>query len=145
MKDGDLWDAFGKAADAKNPNAIKLTKVKGHATWQMVKDGTVKPDDRFGNDQSDKAADKGVAVEQPHLIRLAKFYAEKHNKYKICMQKLQRFIITTKRADKKLREAKMKQMDPFENKEHSKANIAAKLDYVGAGADETLSDASSGA
>ena len=52
MKDGDLWDAFGKAADAKNPNAIKLTKVKGHATWQMVKDGTVKPDDRFGNDQS---------------------------------------------------------------------------------------------
>ena len=59
------------------------------------------------------------------------------------MQKAQCFITKTKKADKKLREAKMKQMDPFENKEHSKANIAAKLEY--AGADETLSDASSGA
>ena len=34
MKDGDLWKCFTEAVRAKNPKAVKLTKVKGHATSQ---------------------------------------------------------------------------------------------------------------
>ena len=55
--DGDLWECFWKAVMARNPYTIKITKVKGHATDEMVADGRVQPQDRRGNDKADSAAD----------------------------------------------------------------------------------------
>ena len=60
MKDGDLWGSFQKAVAAKNPEAVKLTKVKGHATSEMVQQGAVRFDDEHGNDLADIAAEKGA-------------------------------------------------------------------------------------
>ena len=48
MKYGDLWQQYGKSAEAKNPHEVALTKVKGHATWQMISNGVGRAVDRFG-------------------------------------------------------------------------------------------------
>ena len=80
MKDWDLWQMFSQSAEEKSPNSINLSKVKGHATAKMVIDEEVRADDRFGNNRSDEAADKGVFVQQPRLCKIAKFYAGKHKK-----------------------------------------------------------------
>ena len=73
MKDGDLWQGFSQSAAEKNPEAIKLTKVKGHATRKMVIDKEVRAEDRFGNNGSDQAADKGVYLQQPYVCKIARF------------------------------------------------------------------------
>ena len=36
LTDGDLWKWFAELVEAKGADAIRLTKVKGHATEQMV-------------------------------------------------------------------------------------------------------------
>ena len=41
-KDGDVWEQFHNIVAAKSPHAVRLTKVKGHATEQMVEMGTLK-------------------------------------------------------------------------------------------------------
>ena len=81
MKDGDLWQEFGRIAETRNPNATKLSKVKGHATWQMISDGKGIAEDAYGNDKSDQAAENGVTLEQPQLTKIAKHYANKHKQY----------------------------------------------------------------
>ena len=88
MKDGDLWRQSGQIAEAKNPPPIAITKVKGHATREMVAEKAVKAEDRFGNNQSDEAAELGVALEQPNLTKLARFYADKRKKYKEFMRRI---------------------------------------------------------
>ena len=64
----------------------------------MISEGKVKPDDAYGNNKSDQAADKGVTMEQPILTKIAKHYANKHKKYKELMRRIHTFIIKTKKA-----------------------------------------------
>ena len=42
VQNGDIWMKVEKTVKAKIPKTIKLTKKKGHATEEMVKDGTGK-------------------------------------------------------------------------------------------------------
>ena len=65
MKDGDLWKSFWEAVRAKCPRAVKLTKVKEHATNEMVREEQVRFDDKHGNDEADAAAEKGATLVQP--------------------------------------------------------------------------------
>ena len=58
--DGDLWHIYHQHVVAKGTQAIRITKVKGHATGAMVTAGQVRPQDKEGNDQADAAADEGV-------------------------------------------------------------------------------------
>ncbi len=44
MRDGDLWEALSGC----------ITKVKGHATAEMVTEGKVEAKDKQGNDGDDK-------------------------------------------------------------------------------------------
>ena len=129
MKDGDLWQGFSQSAAEKNPEAIKLTKVKGHATRKMVIDKEVRAEDRFGNNGSDQAADKGVFLQQPYVCKIARFYSEKHKRYKGLMKDVHHFIISTKKAEKELREAKKKEADPFDTKANKAITIPNKLLY----------------
>ena len=46
------------------PKALKVVKVKGHATDTMVKEGKVKLAEKKGNDRSDTAAALGVTESQ---------------------------------------------------------------------------------
>ena len=55
-KDGDLWQHFHGMVQPKSPDAVKLTKVKGHVTRHMVADGLVDACDQEGNDEADIAA-----------------------------------------------------------------------------------------
>ena len=48
---------------------MKVPKVKGHATNEMVAEGKVREEDKEGNDISDKAADKGA--EETDIIAVA--------------------------------------------------------------------------
>ena len=130
MKDGDLWQEFGRIAETKNPNATKLSKVKGHATWQMISDGKVKAEDAYGNDKSDQAAENGVTLEQPQFTKIAKRYANKHKQYKDFMKRIHTFIVKTKKADRKLREDKKKEEDPFATQAAGKATIPKALHYA---------------
>ena len=109
-------DAVLKHHRNKNTKAIALTKVKGHATREMVAEKTVRAVDRFGNNQSDAAAELGVAKEQPHLSKLAKFYAEKHKKYKVLMGRVNTFIVAVRKAERRLRQESKKERDPFGTK-----------------------------
>ena len=43
QKDGDLWELLHETIKAKGPHTFLATKVKGHATDQMVADNEVKP------------------------------------------------------------------------------------------------------
>ena len=62
IPDGDLWDWFARLVQAKGPEAVQLSKVKGHATDEMVNQGKVKKEHKEGNDASDEAADIGGAA-----------------------------------------------------------------------------------
>ena len=104
MKDGDLWGSFQKAVAAKNPEAVKLTKVKGHATSEMVQQGAVRFDDKHGNDQADIAAEKGATLVQPMVRHFARFYEKRHSEYVKFISRVQTFIVKVKQAEKDMRD-----------------------------------------
>ena len=60
--DGDLWEHFFKAAQAKSAQSIEISWVKGHATEQHVQKGVTTQDDKTGNDQADEVADMGAKL-----------------------------------------------------------------------------------
>ena len=61
-RDGDVWEAFENAVKMKTPSAIKITKVKAHATEQDLQDKKISQRDYEGNDKADKNADTGVQM-----------------------------------------------------------------------------------
>ena len=63
---------FNNAVASKSPEAVKLTKVKGHATYEMVEEGTVPIEQKQGNDETDVAGRWGSTDEQPRLMSFAK-------------------------------------------------------------------------
>ena len=67
---------------AKGHAAVKLSKVKGHPTQQMVGEGSVKRDDWVGNQYADEAADEGARDVDETLSGLASLYNRKNQHYK---------------------------------------------------------------
>ena len=61
MKDGDLWEVFTELVRTRGPQTVFITKVKGHATQEMVDEGKVQEGDMRGNGMADKAADMGLS------------------------------------------------------------------------------------
>ena len=49
IPDGDLWEWFAKIVKAKGAEAVRFTKVKGHATDEIVNQGKVKGEHKIGN------------------------------------------------------------------------------------------------
>ena len=72
MKDGDLWKSFSETVASRTPTSVTLTKVTGHATHEMVADGSVRTEDKKGNDEADDAAEKGVHRRTAAHISLGK-------------------------------------------------------------------------
>ena len=59
----DVWKQFWQMADEfGGETAIKVFKVKAHASQRMVDDGEVDAIDKFGNDLADDAAKMGAAM-----------------------------------------------------------------------------------
>ena len=93
MKDCDLWRKFAESVKAKKPWAVWLTKVKGHATDEQVAEGTVKEEDKQGNEKADEAADRGSKEEQENLAIVAGLYSRRNKKYQQCTGRVQNFLL----------------------------------------------------
>ena len=93
LPDSDLWEWFARLVKAKGADAVKLTKVKGHATDEMVNQGKVKADHKEGNDASDEAADIGVEQHGNGLLELSIFFAAKQTSYGGVMLEVAKFVL----------------------------------------------------
>ena len=68
VPDGDLLCLIHHMLLLRGPNTVKVTKVKGHASEDMVVDGRVRDLDRLGNKAADEAADFGRRRVPVHVI-----------------------------------------------------------------------------
>ena len=69
MDDGDLWYHWYQAAKAKGPEAIRLSKVKGHATAAQVNAGEVRKVDQVNNVKVDDVAGEAVELHGDAVLR----------------------------------------------------------------------------
>ena len=113
MKDGDLWEMFANAMEARGPGCTRNTKVKGHATQELVDEGKVQKEQTKGNDQADIGAERGAVTMQRVTQMLANIYSWRHGGYRNLMVRIQRFIVSLRNHDRTIREEAKKQVDPF--------------------------------
>ena len=78
MRDGDLWDNVVDLVTQRGPHSVWITKVKGHATKEMVEEGKVELEEKEGNDAADKAADLGAMDSQIKVHRFGEMYCRRH-------------------------------------------------------------------
>ena len=123
MKDGDLWKAFQEAVAAKCPWAVWSTKVKGHATAEQVEAGVVKAADKEGNDKAEFAADRASKDEQRYLAMIAKLFSKRNKAYQDFVRRIQKFILNMKNEESELRKQKMREENPFGEKEGQAVKI----------------------
>ena len=76
-KDGDLWEIFHEVIKQKGHLAVKLTKVKGHATEEHIKEGISKQRDKEGNDYADQNADRGVNDHEYEAVVTSRMLAKR--------------------------------------------------------------------
>ena len=92
--DGGLWEQAWIAILRRGSRNQKVRKVKGHATDEQVEAGTVKIEDKVGNDKSDDLAFQGVEdIHGIGLLKLANWTAKRQQKYGRFMAKVRKFIV----------------------------------------------------
>ena len=79
--DGDLWELYHRCVVANGEHAIRISKVKGHATWEMVKKGQVRDRDKWGNDEADAAAERAVHLFAPAMVKVGARLAARQARY----------------------------------------------------------------
>jgi hypothetical protein len=98
--DGDLWHQFWNATLARGPQAIKISKVKGHSTDKDISEGKTTEHDRKGNDEADKAATSGTEAVMDGLVALAMWVQDRHASYCKFMHRVHTVIIAVHKAEK---------------------------------------------
>ena len=93
ISDGDLWEHFWKAAEAKTPSAIAIVWVKGHATQQHIDQGITTQEKLVGNKEADDTADLGTAIFGKTAQSLADTYHTRHSLYSAFMGLVSRFLV----------------------------------------------------
>ena len=68
-----LWEYMEQIIHSKGAHALKVSKVKGHATAKHIRDGTHRLSDKVGNDMADHLADCGVGEHGSDVVNLAIF------------------------------------------------------------------------
>ena len=117
---------------------MKISKVKGHATEEMVSEGKVKVEDKKGNDKADEAADQGATKSQGKVQKFAELYAWIQGMYRNIMTKIQNFIVEVKKEERRLKQGDEKEKDPFEKKEEKKIGVPKNLSYAEEGEAEKI-------
>ena len=84
----------------KGVSSVWVSKAKGHATEEAVATGAVRQEDKDGNDTADLGAEKGSGETQKLLMELAGLFSFRNEKYKQLMERIQKFIVAMKRAEK---------------------------------------------
>ena len=77
-----------------------ITKVKGHATQEMVDGGKVEQEDMRGNSIADRAADLGAIECQAKVHKFGEMFCWRQKHYRMLMTRVQRFIVGLKTHDK---------------------------------------------
>ncbi len=98
QKDGDLWSIFFQVVATKGHASVRFTKVKGHATDEMVDQGRVLPEDKRGNDRADEVANEGVGIFGKDIIHLGQVYARRHHYYTTFIKKLHDHFVDAVKA-----------------------------------------------
>ena len=102
MRDGDSWEDFAEMVKQRGPHSVTLTKVKGHATEDMVNEGKVKLSEKQGNDKADIAADLGATSSQAKVQAFGPLYCQRQKNYRALMCRVQNDIVGLKVEEKKL-------------------------------------------
>jgi len=111
---------FAKLIRQRGPSSAIITKVKGHATEEMVQQGKVKEEEKRGNDWADTAADEGATNSQGRLQYFGELYSWRHMCYRKLMARMQKFIVELKKEEKKLKQQDEKEKDPFGKKKQQR-------------------------
>ena len=108
-----MWKTVWRALLAKNPEAVAITKVKGHATEDMVREGAVREEDRHGNEQSDQAADWGAMNVQEGLPVAPRYLHKRHREYCSLMRRIHTMIVKVLSAvqERRLEEEKKQALE----------------------------------
>ena len=117
MPDGDLWQAFQHAVVAKGPHAVDLSKVKGHATDEMVEKGYPRHL-KVGNDHSDALATRGrTSFPFAHLAHAC---SHRQDEYASMALALAKRNIAVFKEDQRMREglSKLRRLAHGEGKVH---------------------------
>ena len=64
-----MLEAVWKGIQARGTHAQRMTKVKGHATFDDVAQGISNAEDRTGNNESDECATMGIREATPGAMR----------------------------------------------------------------------------
>ena len=113
QKDGDVWYAIWRIILAKSPQAIKVTKLKGHATEEDVTVGIIIEVDKSGNHISDTLVKEATLLHGQGTVDLAKWLGCRHNAYCSMLEEVQRFIIRMMSLEKEERAAGIKLSIPL--------------------------------
>ena len=81
ISDGDLWEHFFKALEAKGWRAFKATWVKGHATQEHINNKISTLANKTGNDKADKVADIGTKLHGRNVMQMAASMQHRHKGY----------------------------------------------------------------
>ena len=74
-------------------------------TFKDIEEGRSNVKDNVGNNESDKLADRGIQdINGKGLVRLGKWIAERHDRYKHLMRRVHNMIATVTLAEKAQRE-----------------------------------------
>ena len=90
---GDLKLILFKFLRAKGPHSVRFNKVKGHATDEDVRDGSVTQIDKTGNDNADAAAKAGLHLVGPCAVNITDWAAVRHERYIAFMNKIHHIIL----------------------------------------------------
>ena len=88
-----------ESIQSRGHSSIRAKKVKGHATVAMIEAGTVNPEDKDGNNWTDRAAGTGTD-KHTTLATVARKHSLRNERYRIFMAKFHTFIIKMFKAHK---------------------------------------------
>ena len=89
-----------KTVEEREPGCARISKVKGHATQEMVDEGKAQHEDKKGNDQADTGADRGAVTMQRVTQKLTDLYSWRHGGYRNLMVRIQTYIVGLKNHDR---------------------------------------------
>ena len=118
QKYGDVGYAIWRAIGSKRPQAIKVTKVKGHATKEDVADDRATVVDKSGSDVADSLVREATMLHGKKLVALAYWLEARHMTYKAFMAMIQKLIIQMHTVDKEERERRKTEANPFRPNRH---------------------------
>ena len=116
--DGDLWEIYHNHLKAKGIHALRITKVKGHATQEMVDNKQVKERDKAGNDMADIAAEQGVQMQGQSTVQLGARYAQRQKDYIHLTKHIHDHLLKTYKVRKQLMDEVKEQERQQEERQH---------------------------